>query len=179
MKPEEITQKHIDVLKFAFNAKQVSHGTVARKMQWDKAMAMSIIGQLCRAGLLSEYTNGLYGVSASGRDVLISSGFEEAERKPAGSRVKKARQTDDVAKETKVTVEPSQHTDANSLVHSGIAKLVDKLNGKPAIISNAQFKFAALNNLASGIEAAEPHVANLLREVAMDIHNAAGLGGDQ
>ena len=215
MKAEDLQPKHTDVLKFMFG-KQLTLNGIVRQLKWERALAANVVGSLHKAGFLSEYSNGSYGVSPAGRDVLIEIGFKGAERKTPGARTgrpKKSRAADEPA----VTVESAEHLDAmaasmgmaieldpapkpapsfnhesrhveivssepsdsTALIHSGIAKLIGKLNGKPAIISNAQFKFAALNNLANGIEAAEPHVANLLREVAMDIHKAAGLGGDQ
>lgn len=216
MKPEDLTQKHIDVLKFALG-KQFTISAVAKNFKWDRALALTIVSQLCNAKLVVQYDNYSFGVTSSGRDKLIELGFKEAERKPKGFRPKKERQIIADTNKSDVIVESAEHLDAMAasmgmavevdqpapaapsfnyesqhievvpsepaesaaLVHSGINRLLEKLNGKPAIISNAHFKFAALNNLASGIEAAEPNVAALLREVAMDIHNAAGLGGDK
>lgn len=262
MKAIDLTPKHIEALTFMFG-KQLTLSGIARQLKWERALAANIVGSLKSAGFLSEYSNGTYGLSPAGRNVLIETGFKAAERKAPGARTgrpKKAR----VSEAPAVSVEPAEHLDAMTasigmandaghvsaqpvfvdgkltgisvgmriedfagsvdekiaiqlppmgnlqiekatlsaspsmlvhkfmaqddlpdpsdtaaLVHCGIAKLIGKLNGKPAIISNAQFKFAALNNLANGIEAAEPNVANLLREIAMDIHKAAGLGGDQ
>lgn len=215
MKAIELTPKHIEALTFMFG-KQLTLSGIARQLKWERALAANIVGSLKNAGFLSEYSNGTYGLSPAGRNVLIETGFKAAERKAPGARTgrpKKARAADEPA----VTVESAEHLDAmaasmgmaieldpapkpapsfnhesrhveivssepsdsTALIHSGIAKLIGKLNGKPAIISNAQFKFAALNNLANGIAATEPNVANLLREIAMDIHKAAGLGGDQ
>lgn len=215
MKAEDLQPKQADALKFMFG-KQLTLNSIIRQLKLERALGANIVGSLKKAGLVTEYPNGAYGVSPSGRDMLIEIGFKEAERKTPGDRTgrpKKAR----VSEAPAVSVESAEHlealtacmgiaidldpspkpapsfnyesrnieiissgsADSTALVHSGIAKLIDKLNGKPAIISNAQFKFAALNNLANGIAATEPNVANLLREVAMDIHNAAGLGGDQ
>lgn len=179
MKAEDLQPKQADALKFMFG-KQLTLNSIIRQLKWERALAANIVGILKKAGLVTEYPNGAYGVSPSGRDMLIEIGFKEAERKTPGARTGRIKQKAPVPENLQIpNNELPDPSNSTAMIDSGIAKLIDKLNGKPAIISNAQFKFAALNNLANGIAATEPNVANLLREVAMDIHNAASLGGDQ
>lgn len=196
MRQEDLTQKHIDALKVIFDGQQVAHTSLARKLQWDKAMALSIIDQLCSARFVSDYSNGLYGVSPSGRDVLIASGYKPAERKPRGQTAHKLKTViAETAKKEKQIAEylNPEHADLagkdeNTSPHlpdheqtaetlKSIDVFLQKLTSPTPIIANAQFKFAALNNLASGLLSEEPAIAKLLRDVAQDIHRIACLGG--
>lgn len=82
----ELSPKQLEALTVILGKKNgTSHTGLKRELQCEMSLASNLIRQLLDLEYLTEFSNGLFGVSREGRDYLIKMKVPSAERKPTGA----------------------------------------------------------------------------------------------
>lgn len=175
-----LTPQQSTALKNFIMLGQMSAVRLSAVMQIEKALARNLIAQLEARGLLTDYKNSQYGVSAAGRAEMLGLKAKEPEDQQRQIRrsVKRmaaaeaeAVSCELVPVEAEIVELPApEQADFDTLVRQGLARLNQRLGMKPVKIDNLRLKIETLTSLAESAGQVDKPVQDILFAIANDLH---------